>query len=118
MSKKILVVDDDKTLLKLVDGVLSLKGYQVISALDGEEGLLKLRQDKPDLIILDIHMPKMNGYAFIQEVKGSADLKSIPIIILTSKDGMEEVFRTEGAQEYLVKPLDPEKLLQLVGRYI
>ena len=118
MSKKVLVIDDDRTLSKLVQGTLSLKGYQVTIAYDGEEGLEKLRQEKPDLIVLDVHMPKVNGYAFLLEAKEIVDLKTIPVIVLTAKEGMEEIFKTEGVREYLVKPFDPEKLLQVVERYI
>src|SRR4051812_48371106 len=112
VSKKILVVDDDPTSVRLVQGFLEGNGYQVSVAGDGEQALEILGRNKPDLIVLDIQMPKMNGYAFILEAKKLGDdHKNIPIVVLTAKDGMTDLFKIEGAKEYIVKPFNPDQLL-------
>ena len=119
VSKKILVIDDDPTSVRLVQGCLGSHGYQVSVAADGEEGLAILSREKADLIILDIQMPKMNGYAFILELKKlGEEYRNIPILILTAKEGMTDLFKIEGAKEYIVKPFDPDQLLTTVKKYI
>ncbi len=118
MSKKILVVDDDPTSVRLVQGCLESQGYQVLSAGNGEEGFEILRQNKIDLIILDIQMPKMNGYAFILELKKlGPEFRNIPILIVTAKEGMTDLFKVEGAKEYIIKPFDSELLLAAVKKH-
>ena len=118
MAKNVLVIDDDRALVKIIDNYLQSQGYSVFSAFDGEEGLAKLKEVNPQLIILDIHMPKMNGYNFILEAKKIINFKSIPIIVLTAKEGMDELFKMEGVQEYLVKPFQPDWLLEKIKKYI
>jgi CheY-like chemotaxis protein len=114
-----LVIDDEPTSVRLVQGCLGSNGYQVSVAADGEEGLAKLHAEKTDLIILDIQMPKMNGYAFILEVKKLGEgYKNIPIVVLTAKEGMTDIFKIEGAKEYIVKPFDSDQLLTTVKKYI
>jgi len=117
--KKILVIDDDPTSLRLAKGCLESSGYHVTGAGDGEEGFAVLRHGKIDLIILDIQMPKMNGYAFIVELKSLGEIyKNIPILVVTAKEGMTELFKIEGAKEYIVKPFEPGHLLAVVKKYI
>ncbi len=117
MAKKILVIDDDPTLSKLVQPFLQAHGYDVAVCFDGEEGIAHLTKEKPDLIILDVQMPKMNGYTFIFEMKKIAHAKNVPIIVLTAKEGMAEIFKVEGVKEYLTKPFQTEKLLEHVKKY-
>ena len=118
MAKKILVIDDDPTLVKLVQPFLQAHGYDVSVCCDGEEGIARLNKEKPDLIILDVQMPKMNGYTFIFEMKKISHVKNVPIIVLTAKEGMAEIFKVEGVKEYLTKPFQTEKLLDHVKKYV
>jgi len=116
--KKILVIDDDPTITKLLASRLDANFYDVITAADGIEGLEKFRRQKPDLIILDILMPRMDGHAFALEFKKIADLKTTPIIILTVKDDMQEIFRMEGINDYIVKPFLMNDLLRKIEKHL
>ncbi|MFH1360549.1 MAG: response regulator [Candidatus Omnitrophota bacterium] len=118
MSKKILVIDDEPDLVDVVKARLELNHYQVISAKDGQEGLEKVKKEKPDLVILDIMMPRMDGYTFVLEFKKIADLKKTPIIVLTAKDQLQDIFKVEGVTEYVVKPFESEKLIEKVDRLL
>jgi CheY-like chemotaxis protein len=119
VSKNILVVDDDPTSVRLVQGCLETNGYAVLCAGDGEEGLGILRSQQIDLIVLDIQMPKMDGFAFILEAKKLGEnYRKVPIVMLTAKEGMTDLFKIEGAKEYIVKPFDPDQLLAAVKKYI
>lgn len=117
MAKKILVIDDDPSLIKMVDSYLSAHGFQVLVAMDGDEGLASVKKDNPDLIVLDIQMPRMNGYTFVHECKKIQAALNIPIIVLTAKQGMAEIFKVEGVKEYITKPFAMEKLLESVKKY-
>ncbi|MCP4650434.1 MAG: response regulator [PVC group bacterium] len=114
MPKKILVVDDEVHVLKLLESRLRANGYEVITASDGEEGLQKVSSENPDLIILDVVMPKMDGYTFVRKIKYDTSIRTIPIIILTAKNELKELFELEGAKDYIVKPFKTEELLTKV----
>jgi len=121
MAKKILVIDDDPTCLKMVDFVLKKK-YMVKTAPNGEKGIELAKIELPDLILLDIMMPKLNGYETLEKLQGDQITKNIPVIMLTAKEKMEDVERaiTLGARAYLVKPItsDPaliKKIEELLG---
>ncbi len=118
MSKKILVIDDDPTLIKVVKPFLESQDYEVHVAVDGQEGIDEIKKQSPDLIVLDVQMPKMNGYTFVFELKKVPQGSSIPIIVLTSKEGMAEIFKVEGVKEYIVKPFKPEILLAAINKHI
>lgn len=118
MSKRILIVDDDHALVKMVEAFLTSHGYAVASACDGEEGVEQVKKQRPDLIVLDVQMPKMNGYTFIFELKKIDGASSIPILVLTAKEGMAEIFKVEGVKEYLIKPFQTEALLASIKKYI
>lgn len=118
MPKKILIVDDDRVMVKMVENFLQLQGFDVVSASDGEEGLEKLKIERPHMVILDVQMPKMDGYNFILEARNVVDLKNLPILVLTAKDGMDDIFKVEGVREYLVKPFEPESLLAKMKKYL
>ena len=118
MGKKILVVDDDPSLVKMVDSYLTAHGYQVLVGTDGDEGLAKIKSDVPDLIILDVQMPRMNGYTFVHECKKIPEAINVPIIVLTAKQGMAEIFKVEGVKEYITKPFAMEKLLESIKKHI
>ena len=118
MSKRVLVIDDEHTIQKLVASRLEASGYQIVAANDGLEGLAKLKSERPDLIVLDIQMPTMDGYTFLIELKKLTEFRNIPVIVLTAKDKMEDLFRLEGVKEYLVKPFQAEDLLIAVKKHI
>lgn len=116
--KKILIVDDSLDILDILRTLLESKEYEVITASDGEQGMERAKSDKPDLIILDIMMPKMDGYTFIKTKKRDQDIKDIPVIILTGKTEMVDLFLVEGVSDYLVKPFDHKVLLGLVAKFL
>jgi CheY-like chemotaxis protein len=118
MSKKILVIDDDPTLVKIVQPFLESHDFKVTVATDGQDGLEMLKKDQPDLIVLDVQMPRMNGYTFIFELKKIIDIRKIPIIVLTAKEGMAEIFKVEGVKDYICKPFKPEVLLTAIKKYL
>lgn len=113
MKKKILLVDDEKTLVKTLTYNLEKDGYLVISAYDGEEALNKVESDNPDLIILDLMLPGVDGFEVCRRVRKSMDL---PIIMLTAKgDDIDKILGLElGADDYLTKPFNPRELLARV----
>ena len=113
MDKKILVVDDEPRLVSLIDTYLSQFGYHVCTAEDGEEALRVAEEEKPDLIILDIMMPKMDGYEFLREHRKKANT---PIIFVTAKvEDEDKVLGLElGADDYVVKPFRPRELMARV----
>lgn len=113
MSKTIMIVDDEKRLVSLVESYLTQDGYRVVSANNGVEALPTANREKPDLIILDIMMPKMDGYEFMREHRKEADT---PIILLTARvDDDERVIGLEvGADDYITKPFRPRELVARV----
>ncbi len=111
--EKILNIDDSPTVQRLIEMILSSQGYQVILASDGEEGIAKARSERPDLILVDFVMPKMNGYQVCKTLKEDAEFKTTPIILVTSKgDKVGSKFvDVLGISEYFTKPFQPEELL-------
>ncbi len=116
----ILVVDDSPTIRKLVGITLKKKRYRVIAAADGMEALSKINDDLPDLILLDITMPRMDGYQLCKIIRGNNETKNIPVIMLSGKDGFFDKVRGRmaGSTEYMTKPFKPKMLLQTVKKYI
>jgi len=104
-KKKILIIEDEATLQKALTEFLEGEGFSVISALDGEKGLSEAKEKKPDLIVLDIILPKKDGYQVLEELKGFPETKDIPVIFLTNLESNEDVERAleKGATTYLVK---------------
>ncbi len=104
-KKKILVVEDEATLQKALNDVLSQEGYNVLSAIDGMRGLEMITQEKPDLILLDIILPKMDGFEILKKIKEDKDTAEIPVIILTNLSDLENIQKALdlGATTYLVK---------------
>jgi len=120
--KKVLFVDDDVDFCEVAKLLLESKGYEVVLAYDGKEGLEKMRAEKPDLVILDVMMPEMNGYDVCVVLKADPELKKIPVILLTGVD--QAIFRTTYTQhmglmteadDYISKPVEPEELGRRVG---
>uniref|UniRef100_A0A7C4RRC6 Response regulator n=1 Tax=Desulfatirhabdium butyrativorans TaxID=340467 RepID=A0A7C4RRC6_9BACT len=117
---KILIVDDNIVILKVLRGILESSGYTVISAADGKEALKAVHLEKPDLIITDYMMPEMDGKELIQKLKAQLATRYIPIIMLTSKDEVDSEVEVidAGADDYLVKPANPKRLLARIKRLL
>lgn len=117
--KKILVVDDEPQLRTALKIRLEVEGYNVILASNGKECLELARRDKPDLIVLDLMMPVMDGYTALKRLKSEPELSRIPVIVLSIKEKikMEGLFIPDMAEEYIEKPFESEELLSKV-RYI
>jgi DNA-binding response OmpR family regulator len=127
MPLKIQVVDDDPDILEAISMILESQGYKVVTARDGVEGLASLRAEKPDLLILDLMMPRMDGFAVCKELQDPrwAKYKDMPILILTSvrEEASRRRYELETGLEldvddYVEKPVSPDTLLERVGRLI
>lgn len=119
-KKKILVVDDEPDLVRVISDRLEAKGFNIVTAFDGKEGLDKAYSEKPDLIILDLMMPEMSGYDVCRKLKIDDNFKNIPILILTAKFEPNDIeFGKEmGADAYLTKPLELDVLLDKVNELL
>lgn len=118
MPKKILAVDDERHIVRLVEVNLARAGYQVVTAYDGREALLKVESEKPDLVVLDVMMPYMDGFEVLRNLKANPLTAEIPVIMLTAKAQDADVFRgwQSGVDCYLTKPFNPMELLTFVKR--
>ncbi|MFH1414382.1 MAG: response regulator [Candidatus Omnitrophota bacterium] len=116
MANKILIVDDEPDLVNMVKMRLEANNYEVIFSHDGQEGLEKARNEGPDLIILDLMLPKMDGYKVCRMLKFDAKFKAIPVIIYSARGEEEDKKLGEqvGASAYLTKPFEPEILLSKI----
>ena len=114
MPKCVLLVDDDRVVKDLMQHALKNIGYEVISAGDGLEALEILQQKKPDLILLDVQMPGMDGYTFIMKKSADPAIAGIPVIVLTSMGKTEPLFKRHGVKAYLLKPINTQQLLEKV----
>lgn len=115
-AKRILVVEDQRLLRVAIQDTLKLEGYEVITASDGVEALAVMEERCPDLIIADIMMPRMDGYAFYEAVRARPAWVAIPFIFLTAKAEREDILKGKGmgAEDYITKPFDPDELLVVV----
>jgi len=116
----VLVIDDSPTITKVVQLVLTKAGYQVQTAADGEQGLVAVRAQRPDLILLDFVMPRMNGYQFCRELTADAALKDIPVILMSAKGDQvgERFVKVMGIVDYITKPFSPEAITAVVQHTI
>ncbi|TMQ72692.1 MAG: response regulator [Candidatus Eisenbacteria bacterium] len=114
---RILVVDDEIYIVHILDFSLGMEGYEVITALDGEQALEKARSEKPDLIVLDIMMPKLDGYETCKLLKAEEGTKHIPVILLSAKGrNVDQKIGFEvGADDYITKPFSPRKLVERIN---
>lgn len=118
MAKKILAVDDEKHIVRLVQVNLERAGYEVVTANDGKEALEKVQQENPDLVVLDVMMPYMDGFEVLQNLRRNPSTRDIPVIMLTAKAQDADVFKgwQSGVDCYLTKPFNPMELLSFVKR--
>lgn len=115
-ENKILVIDDDRFIVKTLSFLLKREGYKCVSVLDGEKAMDMIRKEHPDLIFLDLHLPGKSGYEISQEIKKDTTLNDVHIIVITSSIISEEPHK-DGiffAHEFMSKPFDPKRLLERV----
>jgi len=119
-KKKILIVDDERDIVETIQFRLELEGLECLAAYDGEEALLKAERENPDLILLDIMLPKINGYKVARLLKFDELYKHIPIIMLTARTQETDIKIGEetGADEYVTKPFNMDELVGLVKKYL
>lgn len=120
LSKRLLVVDDEPNLLRAVAACLRGEGYEVDTARSGEEALVQIAQRLPDLIVSDIRMPRMDGYAFARQLRGNPRTDLIPLVFLTAKDESSERIAgiRSGVDAYLTKPFEPDELIAVIGNIL
>ena len=118
--KKILIVDDEADIIEILQFVLEAEGFECITAFDGEEGLKLAREIHPDLIILDVMMPKINGYKISRLLKYDNKYKDIPILMITARSQDEDkvIGEETGADEYITKPFDIMNVVDLINKYL
>lgn len=119
-TPKILIIDDEIDLVETIRFPLELEGYQIMVAYNGEEGLQLARREKPDLIILDLMLPKIDGYKICRFLKFDEKYKHIPIIMLTARSQEKDrlLGKETGADEYITKPFDLDDLVNKIKKYI
>jgi CheY-like chemotaxis protein len=122
---KILLVDDDEDFVEATKAILETRPYEVISASNGDEGLRKAREEKPDLILLDVIMPVKDGFSVAEQLKRDPELSKIPTLMLTAfaeKGAQSSIPVSRGfaleTEDYIDKPVSPEELLARVGKYL
>ena len=117
---RILIVDDNETNRDILEARLTANGYEVLHAGDGEEALAAAKQHRPDLILLDVMMPKLDGFEVCRRLKADPALKAIPIIVVTSYalSGDEDKARASGCDAYVAKPYSPRQLLAKIREYL
>ena len=119
-SKKILVVDDEELTTQLAKTFLEKHGFDVIIAFDGDEGLSKAQSEKPDLILLDVMLPTMDGFAVCKKLRESDDFKNTPILMFTAKGLSSDIAegKAVGADEYIVKPFSGKALVATIRKHL
>lgn len=117
---KILLIDDHRTVLRLLEAILKLKGFDLLYAENGQQGMALARQEKPDLILLDVMMPEIDGFKVCQYLKGQDETAAIPVVFLTARgaEGDQETGRRVGAQGFLTKPFLAREVLDLVEKLL
>ena len=118
MAQKILVVDDERHIVRLVEVNLERAGYDVVTAYDGVEALEQVEEEDPDMIVLDVMMPRMDGFDVLKNLQSDPEYKDIPVIMLTAKAQDADIFKgwQSGVSSYLTKPFNPKELLVFVER--
>jgi len=120
MTKRILVVEDQKDNMQILRDLLTSAGYEMIEAEDGEEGVRAAAVERPDLIVMDIQLPLLDGYEATRRIKSDPALRAIPIIVVTSYalSGDEDKARAAGCDDYVPKPYSPRQLLAKIKEHL
>jgi CheY-like chemotaxis protein len=117
-AKKVLICDDDPVILRLLQVNLEIEGYDVVIAHHGEEAVDKALAETPDLVLLDIMMPRMDGYEACRQIRSHDETKEVPIVFLSARAQQSDIDkgRAYGVSDYLTKPFDPTDLLEVIER--
>ena len=120
MAVKILVCDDERSIVRLIQVNLERQGWQVVTAYDGKEGLEKILAEKPDICVLDVMMPYMDGFEVLKNLRREPSTQKLPVVMLTAKAQDKDVFEGYhyGADVYLTKPFNPMELVTFIKRII
>ncbi|MCW6038175.1 response regulator [Spirulina subsalsa FACHB-351] len=120
MKPKILVVDDLSAELEAITQVFAPENYHVLQAKNGDEALTLIEQEKPDLVVLDVIMPKINGFEVIREIRGNPKTEKLPVVFCSQKDtDIDKTWGMDlGADAYVAKPFDPQQLREIVNRLL
>jgi DNA-binding response OmpR family regulator len=120
IKKKILIVEDEESLLKLESILLTSKGYEVHGVGDGQAALDAITRIKPDLVLLDIMLPEIDGFEVCRRIKSNSDTKHIPVVMLTAKKSREDMARGEqvGADWYITKPFKSAMVIETIQRFV
>ena len=117
---KVLVIDDSKTIRRSAENLLTKEGYDVITATDGFDALAKIADSRPEIIFVDIMMPRLDGYQTCALIKNNSEFKATPVVMLSSKDGLFDKAkgRIVGSDQYLTKPFSKDELLNTIRQYV
>lgn len=122
MSKKILMVDDEMDIREAVQASLKARGYNVVVASNGQEALQKVKSERPDLVLLDIVMPEIDGWQVLKAIRNDQDAatRELPVVMLTANRQTSSLIESQSqrATDYLMKPFDIETLMRFINRYI
>jgi DNA-binding response OmpR family regulator len=123
MAKMVYILDDNREICELVKITLEARGYEVEEAYDGEQGMEMLNKKKPDLVILDLKMPKLNGYELINNIRNDENLSDLPILVLTSltrgsNKSDKEWGKSLGVEDFITKPFEPTDLVKRVDSLV
>lgn len=119
-KKKILIVDDEPDIVETLKFLIESEGFESVTALDGEDALKKAKEENPDLMILDVMLPKINGYKVCRLLKFDGKYKHIPILMVTARSQEEDkvIGEETGADEYITKPFNIDELIQKIRSYL
>ena len=121
MAKNILIIEDDEFLRGLINKKLSAEGFNIISAVDGEEGIKKAKEQKPDLILLDLVLPNIDGFEVLEKIKADPNVSAVPVIILSNLSQKEDISKgiKLGAVDYIIKAqFTPEEIVEKIKNII
>jgi CheY-like chemotaxis protein len=120
MAHRILVVDDEPPIVRLMEFILARQGHEMLVAVNGQEALDKIHAHRPDLVLLDIMMPRVDGYEVARTLRADPEFATLPIIMLSAKAQEEDVQKglDVGVNEYITKPFSPEHLVHVVADYL
>lgn len=119
--RRVVCIEDEPEIIELVEMILGMEGFQIIGATGGAEGVARVRSEKPDLVLLDLMMPDMDGWAVYQSIKSDPALRDIPVIVLTAKaQSIDKVLGLHIAkvEDYITKPFGPEDLIGSVNKVL
>ena len=119
-SLKVMIIDDSKTIRRTAETLLKKEGCEVLTAEDGFDALAKIADHKPDIIFVDVMMPRLDGYQTCALIKNNSEFKSTPVIMLSSKDGLFDKAkgRIVGSDQYLTKPFSKQELLDAIQQHV